>query len=74
MVAPEISTYVVPSVEDCHCHDVVPLLDHVPPVAVNVEPTRAVPAIVGATVFVGATSPGVVPLPAFVEPLVSNAT
>ena len=60
--------------DDCHCHDNVPLLDHVPPVAVKVDATRAVPAIDGAVVFVGATKPEFLPLPAVVEPFVSSAT
>ena len=58
--------YVEPLVDDCHCHEDVPLLDQVPPVAVRVDPTRAVPAMDGALVLVVATSPGVVPLPAVV--------
>ena len=50
-----------------------PLVAQVPPVAVNVAPTAAVPEIVGAVEFTGATSPGVIPLPAVVEPPVNSA-
>jgi hypothetical protein len=65
--------YVTPSVENCHVHVFAPDVAHVPPVAVYVAPTAAAPAIVGAVLLDGAISPGVIPLPAVVEPLVRSA-
>jgi hypothetical protein len=65
--------YVTPSVENCHVHVFAPDVAHVPPVAVKVAPIAVAPAIVGAVELTGATNPGVIPLPAVVEPPVNSA-
>ena len=64
----------MPSVDDCHFKVDVPTVAHVPPVAVKVTPTRAGPLMTGAAVLTGASRPGVVPLPAVVDPFVRSAT
>jgi len=69
-----MSVNVVPSVEYCHFHVCVPDTAHVPAVPVSVAPIAAPPLIVGAVVLTIALRPGSRPLPAVVEPDVSNDT
>lgn len=57
-VAPATLVQVVPSGDVCHCHVGVSARFHVPLVALRVAPIAAVPAMVGGTELVGATSPG----------------
>ena len=66
--------YEPPSVDVCHCHVDVPEDPHVPLAADNVVPMMGNPEITGANVFTGATTPGVVPDPAMVDPPVSAST